>query len=453
EALRAEGADYLLIPQSSLWWLDHYAGFRRHMERYYEHLPVADDRCALYSLKVSLSTDDKSAVEELDDVLDEFERRFDSVPNVLNWNSGIAVAKRHPHLSVFSPPVDDGATLPYCDQTADIVVVGSAKPEVLAEARRVATAAVVVAQSKGQTTGSSSAGSVRVEWLRQADAEPLPSASIVIPSYNGIELTENCLRALAESLPRDFRGEIIVVDDCSTDDTAPRLQAWRKREPRLKVIRNLQNSGFVVTCNNGAAAASGDVVILLNNDTLPQRGWIEPLLRLLRDKPDAGAVGGKLVYPDGRLQEAGGIVFSDGSAANFGKWQQAIDDPLFNYVREVDYVTGALIATRRELFNELGQLDLRYRPIYYEETDYCFRLREHGYKVYYHPESVVIHLEGVTCGTDMASGTKRYQAVNREKFRERWRDALRRQPPPPARYDMSTWHELASPPAEEGGAA
>ncbi|HEY2146398.1 MAG TPA: hypothetical protein VGH32_00580, partial [Pirellulales bacterium] len=139
EALRAEGADYLLIPQSSLWWLDHYTGFRRHLERYYERLPVADDRCALYSLQVSLSTDDKSPVEELDDVLDEFERRFDSVPNVLNWNSGIAVAKRHPHLSVFSPPVDDGATLPYCDRTADIVVVGSAKPEVLAEARRVAT--------------------------------------------------------------------------------------------------------------------------------------------------------------------------------------------------------------------------------------------------------------------------------------------------------------------------
>ncbi len=451
EALRADGADYLLIPETSLWWLDHYAGLRRHLERYYERLPVVDKRCALFSLRGLAMIDETSAVNELDDVLDEFERRFDSMPNVLNWNSGIAIAKRHPHLSVFSPPVDDGGTLPYCDQTADIVVVGSPKPEVLAEARRVAKAAVAVAGGHG--TGSGSGGTLRVEWLRQADAEALPSASIVIPSYNGIALTENCLRALAESLPRDFRGEIIVVDDCSTDDTAPRLEAWRKREPRLKVIRNLQNSGFVVTCNNGASAASGDIVILLNNDTLPQRGWLEPLLRLLRDCPDAGAVGGKLVYPDGRLQEAGGIVFCDGSAANFGKWEQAIDDPLFNYVREVDYVTGALIATRRDLFNELGQLDLRYRPIYYEETDYCFRLREHGYKVYYHPESVVIHLEGVTCGTDMSSGTKRYQAINREKFCERWGDALRRQPPPPARYDMSTWHELASPPSDMGGDA
>lgn len=448
EALRAEGADYLLIPQTALWWLDHYAGFRRHLERYYERLPVGDERCALFSLTPS-PREKKACAKELDDVFDEFERRFDSLPNVLNWNSGIPIAARHPHLSVFSPPIDDGLTLPYCDGTADIVVVGSTKPEVHKEASRVAAAAVVIAEDRG----SAGADGLRVEWLRQPNAEPLPTASIVIPSYNGIALTENCLRVLAETLPRDLCGEIIVVDDCSTDDTAPRLEAWRQRDPRLKVIRNLENSGFVVTCNNGASVASAEVIILLNNDTLPQRGWLEPMLRLLRDNPDAGAVGGKLVYPDGRLQEAGGIIYSDGSTANFGKWEHALDDPLFNYVREVDYVTGALIATRRDLFNKLGQLDTRYRPIYYEETDYCMRLRQHGYKVYYQPESVVIHLEGMTCGTDMASGTKRYQTVNREKFRERWRDELKRQPLPPARYDMTTWHELASRSADQGGDA
>jgi GT2 family glycosyltransferase len=305
--------------------------------------------------------------------------------------------------------------------------------------------------SVAKRDGATSVGAAHIEWLCDGVAEPLPTTSIIIPSYNGISLTEDCLRALAESLPADFRGEIIVVDDCSTDDTAVRLEAWQQKEPRLRVVRNPQNCGFLVTCNNGASAATGDVIILLNNDTLPQRGWLEPLLRLLRERPDAGAVGGKLVYPDGRLQEAGGIVFSDGSAANFGKGEHAVDDPLFNYVREVDYVTGALIATRRELFNSLGQLDTRYRPIYYEETDYCFRLREHGYKVYYHPESVVIHLEGVTCGTDLNTGPKRYQLVNRAKFQERWAEALKRQPPPPARYDMSTWHELASPSAARGG--
>src|SRR5260370_29389283 len=102
------------------------------------------------------------------------------------------------------------------------------------------------------------------------------------------------------------------------------------------------------------------------------------------------------------------------------------------------------------MFNALGQLDTRYRPIYDEETDYCFRLRERGYKIYYQPESVVIHLEGVTCGTDPKSGSKRYQIVNQAKFKERWSDALRQQPPPPARFHMTTSHQFAPPP-EQGG--
>jgi GT2 family glycosyltransferase len=88
-------------------------------------------------------------------------------------------------------------------------------------------------------------------------------------------------------------------------------------------------------------------------------------------------------------------------------------------------------------------LDLRYRPIYYEETDYCFRVREAGFKVYYQPLSVVIHLEGVTCGTDASAGQKRYQLINQQKFSERWRDALRRQPENPRHFDSWTWYGLA----------
>jgi GT2 family glycosyltransferase len=212
---------------------------------------------------------------------------------------------------------------------------------------------------------------------------------------------------------------------------------------RIKFVSNPQNIGFVGTCNRGAELAGSDILIFLNNDTLPQPGWLEPLLAIFQNYPEAGAVGGKLVYPDGRLQEAGGIIFSDGTAANFGRGDFEVDAPLYNYVREVDYVTGALIATPRQLFEKLGGLDLRYRPIYYEETDYCFRVREAGFKVYYQPLSVVIHLEGVTCGTDASAGQKRYQLVNQQKFAERWRDALRRQPENPHHFDAWTWYALA----------
>jgi O-antigen biosynthesis protein len=282
-------------------------------------------------------------------------------------------------------------------------------------------------------------------------AAPPPTVSIVIPSYNGISYTEALLATLGETLPPNFHGEIIVVDDASTDDTQARLKALAKLDKRLRVLRNRKNSGFIVTCNRGAKAAKGEIVILFNNDTLALPGWLPPLLRIFCDYPDAGAVGGKLVFPDGRLQDAGGVVFSDGSAANFGKWDCEVDAPLYNYVREVDYVTGAFIATKRSLFVESGGFDTRFRPIYYEETDYCFRLREMGYRVYYQPESVIVHLEGATSGTDLSTGLKQYQVANHIKFVEKWKRVLERQPPNPNGFDLATWLALAT--RDESGEA
>jgi GT2 family glycosyltransferase/2-polyprenyl-3-methyl-5-hydroxy-6-metoxy-1,4-benzoquinol methylase len=438
EAMRSKGAQYLLLPSTAFWWTDHYRGFKRRLDRRYRVVIRREDACVIYSL--GDPPVEASASTELEAAINEYRDRFGRDPAILDWSTGLRLAEALPDYLVFSPPAAARSELAYLDHTVDIVVVASRDPTVAAEARRVASGAVVNFSDPDRDVRG---GIPQVEWLREADALPLATASIIIPSYNGIALTEACLAALAETLPADFRGEIIVVDDCSTDDTEPRLARWAEKEPRLKVLRNPENCGFVVTCNTGAAAARGEIIVLLNNDTLPQEGWLEPLLRIFRDKPDAGAVGGRLVYPDGRMQEAGGIVFADGSAANFGKWDCEIDAPLYNYVREVDYVTGALIATPRSLFNELGRLDTHYRPIYYEETDYCFKLRARGYRVYYQPESVVIHLEGVTCGTDVNSGQKRYQAVNRAKFVERWRGALKRQPRPPAKFDWATWYALA----------
>ena len=444
EALRAQGAQYLVMPAPSLWWLDHYKGLKRHLERHYRLLLRQDDVCAIYSLLEPPARGTAAAAAGIAEVVAEFERRFRRLPAVLDWNTGLRLASAFPELMTFSPPGGgaDPRRLPYLDGTIDLVAIASADPAIAVEAQRVAAGAVVTIPTE---PGRERAAAPRVHWLCGPTAPLPPAVSMVIPSYNGAALTEACLRALAETLPADFRGETIVVDDCSTDDTQSRLADWPRREPRMgvKLLRNAQNSGFLVTCNNGAAAATGDFVILMNNDTLPQRGWLEALVQTFRDHPDAGAVGSKLVYPDGRLQEAGGVVFDDGSAANFGKFDYQLDLPLYNYVREVDYVTGAVIMTPRKLFNELGGLDTRYRPIYYEETDYCFRLRERGYKVYYQPRSVVIHLEGVTCGTNTAGGQKRYQVVNRQKFVERWRHALRRQPPGPGRFDRAAWHRLA----------
>jgi O-antigen biosynthesis protein len=208
-------------------------------------------------------------------------------------------------------------------------------------------------------------------------------------------------------------------------------------------LRNPKNAGFVASCNRGASAATGEIIIFLNNDTLPLPGWLTSLLQTFRDHPDAGAVGGKLVFPDGRLQEAGGVIFADGSGANFGRGDHEVDAPLYNYVREVDYCSGALLATRRSLFEEIGGFDTRYCPAYYEDADYCFAVREKGSRVYYQPDSTIIHLEGATSGTDLSSGVKQYQVVNQAKFVEKWGHMLKRQRPRPGRYTHETWYALA----------
>ncbi len=447
EAMRAKGAEYLVFPSTSLWWLEHYSGLREYLDRQYRLLLRRDDTCTIYALREPTERASPGVWAAFEDLLSEVERRCEREPAILDWGTGLDLAARFSRRAVFSPIADASPAaeplLPYLDGTVDVVAIASAEQAVIAEARRVAQVAVVVFARSNAGTDATSDDAFSVQWVSDMQPKPLPSTSIIIPSYNGIAFTEACIRALQESLPLDFRGEIIVVDDASTDDTPFRMQRLAEQDPRIKSIRNPQNVGFLSTCNRGAELADGDILVFLNNDTLPQPGWLEALLKIFEDHADAGAVGGKLVYPDGRLQEAGGVIFSDGSAANFGRGDFEIDAPLYNYVREVDYVTGALIATPRALFEKLGGLDARYRPIYYEETDYCFRVREMGLKVYYQPASVVIHLEGVTCGTDPSGGQKRFQVVNRQKFTERWREALRRQPDNPNHFDSWTWYGLA----------
>jgi GT2 family glycosyltransferase/ubiquinone/menaquinone biosynthesis C-methylase UbiE len=376
---------------------------------------------------------------QIESVIADFQQQAWRDPSMLDWNSGLNLEDSFRNLPACTFKSTDDA-LPHFDHTIDIVVVPSSKPECLGEARRVAGSAVIRVHPEADAQPDA----IDVEWLNaDARGRALPSTSIIIPVYNNAGHTQNCLEQLIRTLPHSFRGEIIVVDDASSDETASLLERWSTADGRIKVIRNSENVGFVQTCNRGAQAASGEILLFLNNDTLPSPGWLPPLLKTLRDKPNAGAVGGKLIYPDGTLQEAGGIIFSDGSGCNFGKYDRAADSPLYNFVREVDYCSGALLATRRDLFIELGGFDTRFAPAYYEDADYCFNLRAHGYRVYYQPESVIVHLEGASCGVDASSGVKRYQEINRTKFVEKWTADLQQQPSAPGRYDLTALQSLS----------
>ena len=263
-----------------------------------------------------------------------------------------------------------------------------------------------------------------------------PRASIVIPVYNHFAHTLGCLRSIARNAD-GAAFEVIVVDDCSSDETAARLAEIGG----IRVLRNAQNLGFIGACNAGAAQARGEFIVFLNNDTAVTAGWLDALLGTFEARADCGLAGAKLVYPDGRLQEAGGIVFADGSGWNYGRYDDPAA-PACNYLREADYCSGAAIALRRELYQRLGGFDTRYAPAYYEDTDLAFRVREAGLKVYYQPAATVVHFEGVSSGTDTGSGIKRYQLVNQEKFRERWADALALQPKPGTPIALAREHRV-----------
>ena len=251
----------------------------------------------------------------------------------------------------------------------------------------------------------------------------MPRASIVIPVFGAFAHTLACLRAIA-AYPPTGAFEVIVVDDASPDDSLAKLRAI----DGLHVHARAANGGFIAACNDGASLARGDVLVFLNNDTVPQPGWLDALLETFDTHPDAGLVGAKLLYPDGRLQEAGGVVFNDGSGWNYGRF----DDPgdcRYAYLRDTDYVSGAAIAIARALFQRLGGFDTRYAPAYYEDTDLAFAVRAAGLRVLVQPASVVVHDEGTTSGTDIKSGPKAAQVRNQAVFAGKWRDALTMQLP------------------------
>jgi GT2 family glycosyltransferase/glycosyltransferase involved in cell wall biosynthesis len=246
--------------------------------------------------------------------------------------------------------------------------------------------------------------------------------SIIIPVFNQLEYTHACLASL-QTVEEQTRFEIIIVDDCSTDKTAEVLP----EVDGITYLLNEKNSGFVASCNRGAQKARGKYLVFLNNDTLVKPGWLTALLDTFKEERRAGIVGSKLLYPDGRLQEAGGIIWQDASGWNYGKFDDP-GKPEYNYLRDVDYCSAAALMVPKALFESAGGFDSRYAPGYYEDTDLAFKVRQAGYRVLYQPLSEVIHYEGATGGTDISTGAKKHQEINRSTFAEVWSAELAKRP-------------------------
>jgi GT2 family glycosyltransferase/glycosyltransferase involved in cell wall biosynthesis len=263
----------------------------------------------------------------------------------------------------------------------------------------------------------------RLSPTPRLDAEG-PEVSIVVPVFNKIDFTQQCLDAI-EAYTHGVGYEVIVVDDHSTDGTPAALA----RRSGIRYLRNDENLGFIGSCNAGAAAALGRYLVILNNDTEVMTNWLVELVDTFHIRPDAGLVGAKLLYPNGVLQEAGGIIWQDGSGWNYGRTDHA-SRPEYNYLREVDYVSGACIMLPKALWDQLGGFDAHYAPAYGEDSDLAFRVRERGLRVYYQPMAEVIHYEGITSGRDLSAGIKAYQVENARKLFERWKHRMADHGPP-----------------------
>ena len=246
-----------------------------------------------------------------------------------------------------------------------------------------------------------------------------PQVTIVIPVYGQTLWCLNCLESLAEHRSR-YSFEVLVYDDASP---ASHHTAALSTVPWVRYVNRGANKGFIGACNAAAEEARGDYLVFLNSDTRVCEGWLDELIGTFDLQPKAGLVGSKLFNGDGSLQEAGCIVWRDGSAWNYGRNDDP-NDARYCFARQTAYCSGAAIALRTSVWRELRGFDVEYSPAYYEDVDLAFRVKEMGLEVWYQPLARVIHYEGKTHGTDVEAGIKAYQTVNAEKFRERWASVL-----------------------------
>ena len=257
-----------------------------------------------------------------------------------------------------------------------------------------------------------------VEVLEFVEQEE-PVVSILIPVFEQWRITYGCLKSILSYSGNKIRYEVLILDDNSQDE----IRDLPEKAKGVRFVRNEKNLRFLRNCNHGATFARGKYLVFLNNDTLVHEGWLEAMVNRAESDKEIGLVAAKLLCADGLLQEAGGIIFSDGSGWNYGRGQNP-NLPAFSFFKDTDYGSGACILIPDFLWKKIGGFDDRFAPAYYEDADLAFAVRAAGYRTVYEPRAVVTHLEGVSHGTDLNSGLKRYQVENQIKFEEKWRETL-----------------------------
>lgn len=268
-------------------------------------------------------------------------------------------------------------------------------------------------EAKAMRVGKIPSITVPIEEF-QATIPPRPQekkVSIVMLTFNKLDYTKNCLEQL-KKVTNDY--ELVFVDNASLDGTVDYLKKidWAK----VKLIANKENLGFAAGCNQGVEAADNELVCLLNNDTYPLAGWLDALVVAL--EPGVGAVGAKLLFPNGRIQHAG-IAFSDGLVPfhpYYGAPYQIVPD--WSCPTEVPGVTAACLLTTKSIWSEVEGMDTRYVGGQYEDVDFNLKLHQKGYRAIYQPRAVLVHYEHVSFGQDAPADSSMQK--NLQRLVEKW---------------------------------
>jgi GT2 family glycosyltransferase len=245
-----------------------------------------------------------------------------------------------------------------------------------------------------------------------------PMVSIVMPVYNQIKFTLESLLSIVNHT-KDIPFELIIVDDGSTDET-PDIMA---SIDNILYIRNPENLGFLRTCTHGAEKARGKYILFLNNDVQVTESWLAELVKPFEEFNNVGAVGPKVIYPDGRLQEAGVLINRDCSSHMIGLTDDP-DLPRYNYIREVDYCSGVCFIIETKVFREIGGFDDNLAPAYCEDLEICLRLRHRGLRIIYNPKSVIVHFLSATSDRLDKSYKLRSIIINQQKVSEKWQEQV-----------------------------
>ena len=244
---------------------------------------------------------------------------------------------------------------------------------------------------------------------------PDPLVSIVIPSYNRASLLAACLHSVAQY--SDVPYQVIIVDDASTDET-PELVKGLKN---VKTVTNSHNCDFLKSANQGAAQADGKYILFLNNDVSVRANWLSCLVDTMEKVDKCGAVGAKLISTDGKLQEAGASVWSDGQVTLYGAGDNPFK-PEYSYMRATDYCSGACLLVRKDLFQDIGGFDESFTPAYYEDVDLCLTLWSMGYKVIYQPRAQIFHHH---MGSRSVDAVNSLLEKNRKILISKWQASLK----------------------------